>query len=42
MPALGNVLTDEEIIAVIAYIKTMWRPDQVDMQRDRTLAARRQ
>jgi len=38
MPALGDVLTDEEVIAVIAYIKTMWSPEEQAVQRERTLA----
>ncbi len=38
MPALGDVLTDEEVQAVIAYIKTMWSPEQQAAQRERTLA----
>jgi len=42
MPALGDVLTDEEITAVIAYIKTMWSPEQVQVQRERTIAVREQ
>ena len=42
MPALGGVLSDEEITAVIAYIKTMWEPDQVAVQREQTIAARQQ
>lgn len=42
MPALGDMLTDEEIAAVLAYIKTMWTYEQVVMQRERTIAVREQ
>jgi mono/diheme cytochrome c family protein len=28
MPAFGEILTDEEIIAVLAYIKSSW-PDDI-------------
>jgi mono/diheme cytochrome c family protein len=42
MPPLGDVLTDEEIVAVIGYIKTMWSPEQIQVQRDRTIAIREQ
>jgi len=42
MPALGGVLSDEEITAVIAYIKTMWDAEQVAVQREQTIAARQQ
>ncbi|MCA9915956.1 MAG: cytochrome c [Anaerolineae bacterium] len=38
MPALGSVLSDTEIEAVIAYIKTMWTSEQQDIQRERTIA----
>jgi mono/diheme cytochrome c family protein len=41
MPALGDVLTDEEVTAVIAYIKTLWSPEEQAVQRERTLAERR-
>lgn len=39
MPAFGDVLTDAEVVAVIAYIKTMWTPEQQRLQRERTLAS---
>ncbi len=42
MPALGSILSDAEIEAVIAYIKTMWTPEQVDIQRERTIAIHEQ
>lgn len=40
MPALGSALSEDEIEAVIAYIKTMWTPEQQVMQRERTQAVR--
>lgn len=40
MPALESVLSEGEIKAVIAYIKTLWTPEQQTMQRERTLAVR--
>lgn len=40
MPALGSVLSENEIDAVIAYIKTLWTPEQQAIQRERTLAVR--
>lgn len=40
MPALGSALSEDEIEAVIAYIKTMWTPEQQIVQRERTLAVR--
>lgn len=42
MPPLGEVLSAEEITAVIAYIKTMWSDEQRAAQRERTLAIRAQ
>lgn len=42
MPALGSALSEDEIEAVIAYIKTMWTPEQQAAQRERTLAVRSQ
>lgn len=38
MPALGDVLTQEEVTAVIAYIKTLWSPEEQAVQRERTRA----
>lgn len=32
MPAFKEQLTDEEISAVIAYLKLWWTPDQVEIQ----------
>jgi len=32
MPAFGDRLSDEEIEAVLAYIKTLWTPRQRDFQ----------
>lgn len=40
MPALGSTLSEGEIEAVIAYIKTMWTPEQQARQRETTLAVR--
>jgi mono/diheme cytochrome c family protein len=40
MPALGSVLSDAEIEAVVAYIKTMWTSEQQTAQREGTLAVR--
>ncbi len=37
MPALGDQLTDEEIVAVIRYIQTWWTPDQLRQQQARSL-----
>jgi mono/diheme cytochrome c family protein len=42
MPALQSVLANYEIEAVIAYIKTMWTPEQQAAQGERTLAVRPQ
>jgi len=36
MPALGEQLSDEEIVAVIRYIQTWWDPDQLAQQQDRS------
>jgi mono/diheme cytochrome c family protein len=38
MPAFDSVLSDAEIEAVIAYIKTMWTSTQQAQQRERTLS----
>lgn len=32
MPAFGDQLTDEEVDAVIAYMKTWWTGEQIDIQ----------
>lgn len=32
MPAFGTVLTDEQILQIIAYIKTMWNDEQLERQ----------
>ena len=37
MPAYGAVLSDEEIIAVIAYIKSTWPPKVLEAQKEVTL-----
>ena len=42
MPAFSEQLTDEEIEAVIAYIKTMWTEEQRLIQAERTLQIRQQ
>lgn len=39
MPAMGSMLSDEEIQAVVAYIKTMWTEEQQATQREITLEA---
>lgn len=36
MPALGDRLSDEEITAVIAYLHTLWTPEQLETQQDIT------
>jgi mono/diheme cytochrome c family protein len=36
MPALGDQLSDEEIAAVIAYLHTLWTPEQLETQQDIT------
>ncbi len=36
MPALGDQLSDEEIEAVIAYLHTLWTPEQLETQQDIT------
>lgn len=37
MPAYGNLLTDDEIVAVIAYIKSSWPPKVLQAQKETTL-----
>lgn len=37
MPAYAGILTDEEIIAVIAYIKSTWPPKVLQAQKEVTL-----
>ncbi len=37
MPAFGGMLTDEQIWAVLAYIKSSWPPDIRETQREMTL-----
>ncbi|WP_425436104.1 c-type cytochrome [Noviherbaspirillum humi] len=37
MPAFGNRLTDQEIVAVLAYIKSSWSPEMRQLQEDVTL-----
>lgn len=36
MPALGDQLSDEEMEAVIAYLHTLWTPEQLETQQDIT------
>lgn len=36
MPSLGEQLTDEEVHAVIAYLHTLWTPEQLAEQQDIT------
>lgn len=33
MPAYAGILTDEEIIAILAYIKSTWPPEILELQR---------
>lgn len=40
MPPFGGILSDEQITAVIAYIKTLWTPEQVESQKARTITIR--
>jgi mono/diheme cytochrome c family protein len=40
MPPFGSVLSEEDIRAVIEYIKTMWTEEQRQYQRQITEAAR--
>ncbi|MER1966087.1 cytochrome c [Castellaniella sp. GW247-6E4] len=40
MPAYGTVLTDEEIVAVLAYIKSSWPPKVLQAQKEVTLQRR--
>ncbi len=37
MPAYGEILSDEEILAVLAYIKSAWPPDILKVQKEITL-----
>lgn len=37
MPAYAGILTDEEIVAVIAYIKSTWPPKVLQAQKEVTL-----
>ncbi len=41
MPAYGNILTDEEIVAVITYIKSTWPPKVLQAQKEVTLQRQR-
>ena len=40
MPAFGETLSEDEVLAVIAYIKTMWTEEQRLMQAENTLTRR--
>lgn len=42
MPAYGEVLSDEEIVAVITYIKSSWPPKVLQAQKEATLQYQRQ
>lgn len=42
MPAFGGVLSDEQITAVLAYIKSTWPSDVLQMQREVTERQQRQ
>jgi len=37
MPAYRDILTDEEIIAVLAYIKSSWPPKVLEAQKEVTV-----
>jgi len=37
MPAYGALLSDEDIIAVLAYIKSSWPPKAIELQKTLTL-----
>ncbi len=37
MPAYRTILSDQEIIAVLAYIKSNWPPKVLEAQKDVTL-----
>lgn len=37
MPAYGSVLSDDDIVAVLAYIKSSWPPKVLEMQKEMTL-----
>lgn len=37
MPAFGKVLSDEEIVAVLAYIKSSWPAEALEMQKAMTM-----
>ncbi|MFA7430654.1 MAG: cytochrome c [Rhodospirillaceae bacterium] len=39
MPAFGDVLSDREIWAVLAYIKSTWPPETLRIQQERTAQA---
>ena len=34
MPAYGDQLSDEELHAIIAYLHTLWTPDQIQVQQE--------
>lgn len=36
MPALGDRLSEAEIQAVIAYLHSLWTPEQLETQQDIT------
>jgi mono/diheme cytochrome c family protein len=41
MPAYGNILSDAEIIAVLAYVKSKWPPKVLEAQREITIREQR-
>lgn len=41
MPAYREILTDEEIISVLAYIKSSWPPKVLEAQKEMTLRQRK-
>lgn len=36
MPAFGEILSSEQIVAVVTYLKTLWTPDQRSFQAEET------
>lgn len=39
MPAFGSQLTDQQIISIIGYIKTLWTDEQRMIQKERSVTA---
>ena len=38
MPGFSEMLTEEEMFSILAYIKTLWQEDQVEQQRNVTVS----